>query len=209
MTDGLLAQWRETVVRCGADDPGSAAGAELLARWGEPHRKYHTVEHLRAVLSHVDTLAAHAQNADAVRLGAWFHDAVYVPGQPGNEEDSARLAETVLPRLGAGIRLTDEVARLVRLTAAHDPAPGDANGGVLCDADLAVLGGGPGAYLAYVAAVREEYAFVPDELFRPGRAAILQQLLGLPALFHTPLGRERWAEAARRNIEAELASYAS
>ena len=35
--------------------------------------------------------------------------------------------------------------------------PGDANGAVLCDADLAVLASPPEAYAAYASAVREEY----------------------------------------------------
>ena len=37
------------------DSPASrAVGAELLARWAEPHRRYHTLDHLRAVLAAVD-----------------------------------------------------------------------------------------------------------------------------------------------------------
>ena len=98
-----------------------------------------------------------------------------------------------------------EVARLVRLTGTHDPGPGDRNGEVLCDADLAVLAGAPADYARYAAAVREEYAFVPDDAFRDGRAAVLRQLLDLPRLFRTPHGRDRWEPAARHNLRSELA----
>ena len=84
--------------------------------------------------------------------------------------------------------ITAEVARLVRLTVTHDPAAGDTNGEVLCDADLAILAAAPEEYAAYAAAVREEYGFVPDDAFRDGRAAVLRQLLGLPRLFRTPHG---------------------
>ena len=68
----------------------------------------------------------------AVRLAAWFHDAVYVgdPAAPAgqDEADSAALARDVLtdPRLAVPADVVDEVARLVLLTAAHDPAPHDA-----------------------------------------------------------------------------------
>ncbi|WP_086809398.1 HD domain-containing protein, partial [Streptomyces reticuliscabiei] len=178
---------------------------------------YHTLTHLTAVLDHIDVLEADQAGAPApasdpdltpdlalVRLAAWFHDAVYAPDRSENEERSARLAERALTEAGVSPAGTAEVARLVRLTLTHDPAPDDRNGQVLCDADLAILAAAPDTYAAYTAAVREEYAFVPDDAFRAGRAAVLRQLLALPQLFRTPYGTEQWEEPARANIVAEL-----
>ncbi|HEY9439070.1 MAG TPA: hypothetical protein VIS29_10550, partial [Streptomyces sp.] len=88
--------------------------------------------------------------------------------------------------------------------ADHDPAAGDTNGEALCDADLAVLATGPREYAEYAARVREEYGFVPDEVFRQGRANVLRQLLGLPRLFRTPHGAARWEPRARQNLTTEL-----
>ncbi|KUN80008.1 HD domain-containing protein [Streptomyces griseoruber] len=184
-------------------DPAPYAD-DLLTRWQEPRRRYHTVEHLSAVLDHVDVLEEHADDPAAVRLAAWFHDAVYLPDRSENEERSARLAERALPEAGVGEARTAEVARLVRLTVTHDPAAEDRDGQVLCDADLAILAAPPSAYAAYTAAVREEYHFVPNDAFRAGRAAILRQLLGLPRLFRTPYGAERWEATARYNLRSEL-----
>jgi predicted metal-dependent HD superfamily phosphohydrolase len=185
-----------------------ALGAELVARWAEPHRRYHTTAHLVAVLAAIDLLAGAAADPRAVRLAAWFHDAVY-DGRPGwDEERSAQLAQARLPRCGVPSATVAEVARLVRLTAAHDQvAEGDANGEVLSDADLAVLGS-PG-YDDYTAAVRQEYAHVPDDLFRLGRAEVLRRLLAVPALYRTREARELWEERARANMTAELASLTS
>ncbi|MFD3575247.1 hypothetical protein [Streptomyces sp. NPDC058644] len=176
----------------------------LLARWAEPQRRYHTTAHLKAVLDHVDVLEEHADDADLVRLAAWFHDAVYAPDRSENEERSARLAERALPEAGLTDEQTAEVARLVRLTITHDPADGDHNGETLCDADLAILAAAPDAYAAYAAAVREEYAFVPDEDFRAGRAEVLRQLLSLPRLFRTPHGAAEWEGPARANLATEM-----
>ncbi|MCX4906581.1 hypothetical protein [Streptomyces sp. NBC_00878] len=191
----------------------------LLARWSEPQRRYHTLAHLTAVLDHIDVLETYERtettertegaekytaDADLVRLAAWFHDAVYLPDRSENEERSARLAERALPEAGVSEAATAEVARLVRLTVTHAPADDDRNGQVLCDADLAILAAPPAAYAAYTAAVREEYAFVPPEAFREGRAAILRQLLELPRLFHTPYGAREWETTARWNIRGEL-----
>ncbi|MEU5882051.1 metal-dependent phosphohydrolase [Spirillospora sp. NPDC047279] len=179
-------------------------GAELDARYAEPHRRYHTRAHLTAVLDLVDELAGHAADPDAVRLAAWFHDAVYDPQRADNEERSARLAERMLADTDLTPERVAEVMRLVVLTETHAPDAADRNGQVLCDADLAVLGAGPEAYAAYAAAVREEYAFVPDEFFNAGRAEVLAGLLKLPRLFHTAEARDRYEAAARLNLETEL-----
>jgi predicted metal-dependent HD superfamily phosphohydrolase len=193
----LTARWRRL-----ADD--DETGRDLLRRWSEPHRRYHDVRHLTAVLDAVDELAGEADDADAVRLAAWFHDAVYT-GRPGaDERDSAALADAALRAAGLDDALVAEVVRLVELTVGHDPDPGDRNGGVLCDADLAVLGGDPVEYAAYAAGVRDEYARVPEEQFRRGRAAVLDGLLARDPLFSTATARDRWEDRARRNVETEL-----
>ncbi|MFI6037708.1 hypothetical protein ACIBBD_26725 [Streptomyces sp. NPDC051315] len=186
-----------------APDPRPYAD-DLLARWREPQRRYHTLTHLTAVLDHIDTLAAYADDPDVVRLAAWFHDAVYLPDRSENEERSARVAERALPEAGLPDTKTAEVARLVRLTVTHDPADDDRDGQVLCDADLAILAAPPSSYAAYTAAVREEYHFVPNEAFREGRAEILRQLLALPRLFRTPHGAREWEATARYNLRGEL-----
>ncbi|MEU8385096.1 metal-dependent phosphohydrolase [Streptosporangium sp. NPDC048865] len=195
MSEKLMARWR-SLAGSGADPLGS----ELITRYGEPHRRYHTTAHLEAVLTHIDALADHAEHPDLVRLAAWFHDAVYDPRRGDNEERSAGLAERALPEMGLPAEAVATVARLVRLTVTHAPAPGDADGAVLSDADLAILGASPEVYARYAAAVREEYGFVPDDAFRAGRAAVLRSLLDLPVIFHVA-GLE---EAARANIAAEL-----
>ncbi|WP_405582793.1 hypothetical protein [Streptomyces sp. NBC_01190] len=204
----LLAEWCDLLRRCQKDpehapDP-ALYGTDLLERWAEPQRHYHTLDHLVAVLARATELTAHADDPDTVALAAWFHDAVYRPDRTENEERSANLAERALREAGLDQDRTAEVARLVRLTITHDPAPGDRNGEALCDADLAVLAGDPAAYAAYAAAVREEYGFVPDDAFRTGRAEILTQLLALPTLFRTEYGRTHWEPIARRNLATEL-----
>ncbi|MER6009914.1 HD domain-containing protein [Streptomyces bluensis] len=205
--DALRSRWLRTLLaaRGGAGHPDPYPYADnLLKRWSEPQRRYHTLGHLTAVLDRIDELEEYADDPDAVRLAAWFHDAVYLPERSTNEERSARLAERALPEAGVPQATTDEVARLVRLTVTHDPADDDANGAVLCDADLAVLAAAPESYARYAGAVREEYSFVPDDAFRTGRAAVLRQLLGLPRLFRTPHGEREWEAPARRNIVAEI-----
>jgi predicted metal-dependent HD superfamily phosphohydrolase len=177
--------------------------AAVVAAWGEPHRRYHDLAHLAAVLGLVGSLAGAATDSDAVRLAAWYHDVVYDPRRDDNEQISAERARAGLRGLVPEERVA-EVARLVLLTAGHDPALGDVDGAVLCDADLAVLAAPPEAYAGYASAVRAEYGHLSDAEFTAGRIAVLERLLTLPRLFRLPAVAEDWTPRARANMTAEL-----
>jgi predicted metal-dependent HD superfamily phosphohydrolase len=175
----------------------------VVAAWSEPHRRYHDLSHLAAVLGVVGALAESAHDPDAVRLAAWYHDVAYDPRRGDNEQVSAARARVGLRGLVPDERI-DEVERLVLLTATHDPADDDANGAVLCDADLAVLAGPPDAYAGYASAVRTEYGHLSDREFTAGRTAVLESLLALPRLFRLPAVADDWTPRARANLTAEL-----
>jgi predicted metal-dependent HD superfamily phosphohydrolase len=176
----------------------------LLARWSEPHRRHHMLIHLHEMLDAIGLLADSGIvfDRDAVQLAAWFHDAIYEIGRDDNEDRSAELARELL----ASSPMRDEVARLVLVTKTHKVADDDINGAVLCDADLSVLGSDALRYRAYAEAVREEYAEIPDEVFKPARADVLASLLD--GQLFTASGRERWDQLARRNIAEEITALA-
>lgn len=197
--DDLRAHWRQVL------PAHPELGDELIARYAEPHRRYHNTDHLLAVLDGIDRLAGRDHDLFLIRLAAWFHDAVYAipPGQLDNEEASARLAVRSLQPAGLEIEEINQVARLVRLTATHQVGPGDPAGELLCDADLAILAAPEPDYEAYVAAIREEYGSVDDETFWTGRLEILDRLAATQ-LFRTGKGRKLVARA-RANLDAERA----
>ena len=197
----LEASWKRLA---GTGYEARAVGDELLDRWSEPHRRYHTIAHLWDTLRAVDVLAEDARDADAVRYAVWFHDAVY-EGRPGEDEDeSAALAERLLGLMGKEADLIVKVARLVAVTKDHSPEKWDTDGAVLSDADLSTLASGPEGYLAYTAAVRAEYGHLPDKVFRAGRLRVLRSLLEHRHIFHTPFGRAHWEPRARSNMLGEV-----
>lgn len=204
----LAEAWLRTAARVGARGDLAGSGVMLLSRYADPGRHYHDLTHLDDVLRNVDELADAARAPDVVRLAAWFHDAVYDPHADDSEERSALLAQSMLAAMRVDDALVTEVARLVRLTAGHDPADDDADGAVLCDADLAILAADETRYAGYVAGVRAEYAHVPDDDFARGRAAVLQHLLGQRSFYRTPTAHAAWEAAARANVTAELARLA-
>ena len=189
--------------------PGDRAlGAQLVASYAHPDRGYHDSRHLTEVLERLQELAAQGETFDLmpVVLAAWFHDSVY-DAQPDAEKRSAAWAAEALRGL-VEPAVVEEVVRLVLLTEHHRPADDDRNGCALSDADLAILAAAPERYAEYVAAVRREYAHVPDPDFAAGRAAVLRDLLAKPHLFHTAHARAAWEAAARANVERELARLA-
>ena len=205
----LVRRWARAARGAGAtagDADLEAAGEYLVGRWSEPHRAYHDVAHLTAVLDVVDRHAGLAPHPDRVRLAAWMHDAVYDPRALGdaNERDSAALARGLLTTLGAPAEVAAEVARLVGLTAGHATAEDDPDGALLCDADLAILAADEHRYAEYTAAIRREYAHVPEETFRAGRSRVLRALLDLPSIYRLAPLKEAWEARARANLTREL-----
>jgi predicted metal-dependent HD superfamily phosphohydrolase len=150
-----------------ADDVAGAYG-DIVTRYGEPHRHYHTLEHIHEVLDRV--------SGTEVELAAWYHDVIYDTQASDSEERSAVHAGGELEHLDAPPETVQEVQRLIRLTAGHIVEPGDANGRMLIDADLAILTADRGRYERYARDVRAEYAHLDDDTWRAGRAAALQSL---------------------------------
>jgi predicted metal-dependent HD superfamily phosphohydrolase len=195
----LMARWNTTLPQ------QSELGENLIARYREPHRHYHTAKHLLDVLTMIDQLADD-HDLFLVQLAAWYHDAIYaIPaGQLSNEEASARLALRELSLVGLEQEDLNQIARLVRLTETHLPGPRDPEGELLCDADLSILASDPAQYADYVAAIRAEYAQVPEEQFLAGRLAVLSELADRE-IFRTSKGRQL-SDAARGNLTAEIAA---
>lgn len=196
----LIASWERLL-------PGrDRLGAELIERWREPHRHYHDVRHLAQCLTalHLITDAAVPRT---VELAAWFHDAVYERSPGRDEEDSAQLAERLLPRAGLANREVAEVSRLVLVTAHHAPDPADLAGSQLVDADLSILGQSRGRYHVYVRDVRLEYDHLDDETFRLGRLQVVEGLIARDPLYRTGPGTQAWAARARANLDEERARW--
>lgn len=192
-----------------ASGAGERAGVrelfdDIVARYGEPHRRYHTLAHAAAVADGVVVLAGASGLADAraAVLAAWLHDVVYDPRAADNEDASAAYATAALSAVGVEPGVVASCAVLVRVTATHRSATLEQ--AVLCDADLAILAAEPDRYRAYAQQVRQEYAWVPDVDFRLGRAAVLRALLADGPLYRTPHA-SAWEAAARANVTAEIA----
>ena len=178
--------------------PGS--WTDVVARYQEPVRAHHTLEHVEEVLAFLADLAV---DDPAALLAAVLHDVVYDPTRTDNEEASARYAARVLAHLESAV--VSRTCDLVLATKAHDACPqGDRSCAALLDADLAILGAPVERYERYAAAIRREYRHVPEAAFRVGRGAVLEGFLARERLFLTEDVHHRLDAPARANLRREL-----
>jgi predicted metal-dependent HD superfamily phosphohydrolase len=207
--NAIGAAWRGAMAVLGADpEVGEGALADLLDRYGQPHRRYHTGTHVAAVLADsadlAERLALGRPQRAVLAVAAAAHDVVY-DAEPGRDErHSARWAHTWLVRAGVSADHIDAITGLVLATTDHRVAEDDLLGCALLDADLAILGADQDTYAGYVRAVRAEYASVDEPSWTLGRGRVLAGLLARDPLYRTEPGRQRWADTARRNLTAEL-----
>ena len=196
-------RWDALWTRLGAQGSGRSIFAHLNSAYAEPNRAYHTADHIRDCLTQLDRARELAQRPDEVEAALWFHDAVYVPGAPDNEDRSARLAQTALLACGVSLEVARRVAELV-LATRHLTIPQEPDAQLLCDIDLSILGREWEAFDEFERRIRQEYDWVPEAVYRSTRSEILSGFLRRRSIYQTEQFRERYERPARANLEHAL-----
>ncbi len=203
MTAFFERSWHRAWSSLAGDRDGSVLRDELLARYAEPQRKYHTRQHLEECLALFEEVSALAPHPAEVEMALWFHDAIYDVKGSGNEERSADWAHRALIDAGVDAASAARVRQLVLVTK-HDGVPSSLDEQVLVDIDLAILGAERPRFDEYERQIREEYGFVPGFLFRRKRKQILRTFLDRPVLYSTPALRDRLDARARENLRRAI-----
>lgn len=198
----------ESACRAVWGEAWEAADTNIALLMSSSQRAYHTLHHVAEVLRLIT--AWEPTPPPALLAAALYHDAVYDPRNGAeNEKQSADLCRSACQSV-LSEEETAEAERLILLTITHNPTPDDRNGILLTCADLWVLGGTPNDYATYAQAIRQEYAHVPDDAWRTGRARVLRTFLErehiYPASSHTPAGTDTREAAARHNLQSEIAT---
>jgi predicted metal-dependent HD superfamily phosphohydrolase len=158
--DELLQRWEALgahLDKSGGD--WSREGQRLIRSWGRWPRRYHNTPHLLACLRHLDDVRGQLEDAIAVELALWFHDAIYWPWLRLNEEKSALWAENFLSEIDLERPLVDTVVRHI-LDTRHQAVPAAGDAQWVVDIDLAVLGQSEALYRQFERDVRSEYRWV-------------------------------------------------
>jgi predicted metal-dependent HD superfamily phosphohydrolase len=198
----LLTHWQALWQEAGGA-PAPALFPQLIAAWSESHRHYHTLQHLGECLANFETLRHLPEHPLDVQLALWFHDAIYDVTRHDNEARSAEWARKEILAAGLPAATADRVEKLIMATC-HNAQPTGIDAEVLVDIDLWILGAPQARFEEYERQVRKEYAHVPDEAFRLGRLAILQQFQARPRLFNTEPFFTRYEPQARSNLQHSI-----
>lgn len=204
--DDLFVNWQRAWGKVALGSTGKDVFDSLVAQYGHPRRAYHNLDHIVDCLHWVDIVRRNLERAEETELAIWFHDAIYDPRRDDNEERSAEWAEMALRDARAAAGVVERVGRLIRLTT-HKKQGLAGDAAFLCDSDLAILGAEPARFNAYDAAIRLEYSWVPDDIFRRERGRVLAGFLDQARIYHTLFFHNWLEEPARANLRRTLARY--
>lgn len=188
--------------------PGESAMAEtiygrLIEFYGEPHRHYHTLNHIRHCLRELDRAATLITDPDAVEMALWFHDAIYQPGAKDNERRSADLF-----RQWSGARadpvFQQRVDDLIMATTHQEP-PDQGDAKFLVDIDLSSFGLPWETCERDGRLIRAEFAGVADDQYYPGHLRFLRTLQDRATFFCTAFFQQRYELVARANLARIIA----
>ena len=181
---------------------------ELAALYRAESRHYHNLAHIEAMLALAGDYRALLGDPQAVEAAIWFHDAIYDSRAKDNAARSAALAAQKLAGRTDAERL-DRIGAMILATAAHqlpqfDDAKATRDASLFLDMDLSILGAVPDVFDAYERAVRREYDWVEEPMWRAGRGAVLKDFLARPRIFLTEEFRRRFEPQARLNMARSL-----
>jgi predicted metal-dependent HD superfamily phosphohydrolase len=186
---------------------------QTVAKYSEPWRKFHTMEHLAHLWAQYERACAltnrYWRYLDGMEILIPFHDWVYIPGSQTNEIESAEHAAYWLTSIrppGAGVKARpnlDQVPRIILGTQHHQEPLTDMEA-LFFDMDLSGLGLPYDQYVRTSGQVMEEFCqFVKLRDYLAGRADWIRGMLRRPRIFNLP-EFERFEQPARDNLEAEL-----
>lgn len=191
--------WAPLAGRLGLPD---AMLADLMTAYGEPHRRYHTLVHI------VEMLDCHAEsrhladNPDTIDLAIWFHDCIYDATLDHGENE--RLSAEHLGEVYAG-DCSAAAQAMIRHSAGH-AASDDPDVQLFCDLDLYRLGVPFKVFDQHGRDVREEYAWIEEDVWTTKRNAFFQGLLDRPVIYQTEYWRSRLEKQARENLSRTIRS---
>lgn len=144
-----------------------------------------------------------AQRPAEIAIALWFHDAVYDVKAHDNEARSADWAVTALQAAGVSAEVQARAHALIMATE-HTAAPLAGDAALLVDIDLAILAATPARFAEYEWQIRQEFAWVPEDVFVEKRRVVLQEFVARLNIYSTAFLHSKMESAARANLHAML-----
>lgn len=176
--------------------------AKLVKKYAEPHRHYHTLEHIATLFQ---LASAHGIKLSIPQqLAIWYHDAIYNINSTNNEQLSAEffLSESS-SNCWLSKTISDRTVNIILATKTHFSDIHEVQ--TVLDLDLAGLGFDWETYIGVAKdQVRLEYTYLNDNIWNINRKLFLRNMLKRNYIYYTPWARDSYERQARLNIEREL-----
>jgi predicted metal-dependent HD superfamily phosphohydrolase len=180
----------------------------IVEYYSAKNRVYHNLSHIQSLLALSETLLDKIQNREAFYFAIWYHDVIYDAKRSDNEEKSAEFAVEALASLGVPEQTIAVVREMILATKHHSGAGLSWDMKAFLDLDTSILGAPEEIYEEYSRAIRKEYSWVPDFLYRKGRKKVLNDFLERERIYHTEEIASKYELQARHNIAEEVSALA-
>ncbi len=174
---------------------------DILQRYQEPQRHYHTVQHLYECMLLWQQVYSLLQQPQIVALALWFHDSVYYPQANDNEEQSAALARQVLTKTSLPANEIEQVCQYILATKQHHNPFKDSDLDFVLDIDLAILASSATRFAEYEQQIRQEYIWVDEAIYRIKRHEVLQSFSAQVPLYQTNYFGQKYESIAKQNLQ--------
>src|SRR5512139_2154941 len=197
--NNLHKSWERLWHGLGTRTDGSHIRDNLISRYSEPHRKYHSLQHLAECITWCEAIWELAHHPAEIEAALWFHDAIYELDRHDNEERSASLAREALSGAGVSLESVYRIEHFV-LSTTHTGLPVSLDEQFVVDIDLAIFGATSQRFAEYEKQIREEYALLPAGIFNQKRRDILNSFLNRKRIYGSEYFHSSLETRARSNL---------
>ena len=178
----------------------------IQGKYSEKSRFYHNFSHVKTLLGLFESFADKTRDPQAIQFAIWFHDLIYDTRKSDNEAESARLASEMLDKLRVNMETIGLTRDLILATKDHSGRNLAYDAKLFLDMDLAILGMSTEIYKEYSLAIRQEYSWVSESMYRQGRKKVLKSFVERDKIYFTDEMIARYEAQARKNIISEIKS---
>ena len=153
--------------------------AKLQQAWNEPRRKYHNEGHLTQILKDLEKSKSKVPTLlqwEALVIAAFFHDAIYIPGNQNNENESIKVFLSTF--LGKNADMVKAIKEMIKSTQFRS-VPRESLIKIFWEADNAGFQGPFDKFLEVEKKIRVEFGHVSLHTYKRGRIKFLKSCIGL------------------------------
>jgi predicted metal-dependent HD superfamily phosphohydrolase len=175
----------------------------ITKAYSEPHRHYHTIKHIYKMFESIKFYVGNSTKYSLLFLSCLYHDVVYDTHSGTNEEDSFKKLEIDF----SNYLLADEILEcknLILATKKHELIENYYEFQIFLDSDLLILGSDTDVYNNYSIAIRKEYHWVEEKIYKKERAKVLENFLNRDTIYYSDIFKHKHESKARENLLAEI-----